>query len=443
MAMTELYRSAALAAVLAMGCGEPDSTEETQGAALPILDGAVDDATSAVVFVMPAICSGTVIAPNLVLTAQHCVAPLKEAPDAELEGCYPSVFKPPVPAGSVSVYTGNPAGGVEEQRHRVLEIVLPPYTTPVNQICGNDVAMLILEAPIAPDVVMPINPRVDIPVSAGEPYSALGFGKIDPDVPVDTKNAVRYRRDGLEAECAGDGCTSLPGYVVSSEWRGDGATCGGDSGGPAIDAAGRVIGVDSRNNGCGTYTLYGGVEPHGAWIRETAIRAAELGGYAPPLWSIGWPSDPAYSSPVGAACEAATDCPSGLCVDAICTRRCGEATPCPDGYLCGESEQCEVVEEAPAEEGEPKEGGETDAGEEDGCSVSGAWAAHNEGAGAAWTMLLAALFFMTRRSAGRARAQSSVASAAGFASGQQHSSDLVAVQQVGPGCEERVGRPFG
>ena len=254
----------------------------------------------------------------------------------------------------------------------LLKIVLPPYTTPVNQICGNDVALLILEAPIPEGVVMPMNPRVDLPVTAGEAYAAVGFGKIDPDVPVDTKNAVRYRRDGLTAECAGDGCTSLPGYVVASEWRGEGATCGGDSGGPAIDALGRVIGVDSRNNGCGTYTLYGGVEPHGAWIRETALRAAELGGYEAPLWSVGWPSDPAYSSPIGAACEQAEDCPSKLCVESICTRRCGDATPCPEGYLCGESEQCEAVEEdPPAEKEKPSEGEETEGGEEDGCAMTG------------------------------------------------------------------------
>jgi hypothetical protein len=95
--MTVSFGSVALAAVLA-ACAPEAGDRETLATRLPILDGAPDAQTSAVVFLMPAICSGTMIAPNLVLTAQHCVAPLTEAPNAELEGCYPSVFQPPVAA---------------------------------------------------------------------------------------------------------------------------------------------------------------------------------------------------------------------------------------------------------------------------------------------------------------------------------------------------------
>ncbi len=392
-----LRRMLALLVIAGAACAGDGSNDDTQPSSLSILDGAEDHLTTAVVFVMPAICTGTVIAPNLVLTAQHCVAPLDDAPDAELEGCYPSVFEAPIAAAAVSVYTGNPTGDATEDRHRVLEIVLPPYTSPANQICGNDVALLILESPISSTVVTPIVPRVDVPLAAGEGYSAVGFGKIDPDIEVDTDNAVRYRRDGLVVECVGTGCTPQPGYVVASEWRGDGATCSGDSGGPAIDAAGRVVGVDSRNNGCGTYALYGGVEPRGAWIRETAIHAAQIGGYDAPPWSTGWPTDPAYSWPIGDPCTAPSDCSSGLCVDEICTRSCNDAAPCPEGFLCSGSEVCEP-EDAPAAE-DPER---TDEPASDGCTVAG-----SSSQAAGWAALFGALMFVVRRRAAQSRSSRS------------------------------------
>ncbi len=395
--MKGLRRVFAPLLIAGAACGEDSPSDGTLASSLTILDGAQDDLTTGVVFVMPAICTGTVIAPNLVLTAQHCVAPLDDAPDAELEGCYPSVFEAPVAAAAVSVYTGNPTGDDAADRHRVLEIVLPPYTSPANQICGNDVALLILDAPISSTVATPIVPRVDVPLAAGEAYSALGFGKIDPDVEVDTDNAVRYRRDGLVVECVGTGCTPQPGYVVASEWRGDGATCSGDSGGPAIDSAGRVIGVDSRNNGCGSYSLYGGVEPRGAWIRETAIRAAGIGGYEPPPWSTGWPTDPAYSAPVGDSCAGPSDCPSGLCVEEVCTRLCNDAAPCPADFVCAASEVCEP-EAAPASE-EPEDADEP---ANDGCSLIGP-----SSMTADWAALLGALVLTVRRRTAQSRSSRS------------------------------------
>ncbi len=71
------------------------------------------------------------------------------------------------------------------------------------------------------------------------------------------------------------------------EWRGDHGICNGDSGGPAIDGDGFVIGVTSRGPmGCDN-PIYGSLLGHADWIREAGHRAALDGAYAEPDWVRG------------------------------------------------------------------------------------------------------------------------------------------------------------
>jgi hypothetical protein len=60
--------------------------------------------------------------------------------------------------------------------------------------------------------------------------------------------------------------------------------CEGDSGGPALDAEGRVVGVASRTGQNCTYAIYSAVSPWGDWIVEVATRAFSLGDYDAPEW---------------------------------------------------------------------------------------------------------------------------------------------------------------
>ena len=110
--------------------------------------------------------------------------------------------------------------------------------------------------------------------------------------------------------------------------------------------------------------MYGGVQAHADWIRETALLAAQVGDYEAPAWSTGWPTDPDYSLPIGAPCAEPADCPSALCVSDVCTRRCNEAAPCPDGFACAEDEVCEPIEQE-----EPPVLPPPDDAEDEGCSV--------------------------------------------------------------------------
>jgi V8-like Glu-specific endopeptidase len=318
------------------GCGGSPSETVTSGRQA-IIGGVLDtEHTSVFGMVMHSgggfsSCSATLIAPNLLLTARHCVSEGVVDPVICGRSALGATFAPEsVVATNAAVFAR------DVQWLRAAEVHVPSEGA---DTCGFDVALVVLGENVPAEVTVPAVPRIDRDVAAGEVYVAVGYG-------IDDLGSVGDRRvrGGLTVACEPGSC----GYGVRvSEFVGETGVCPGDSGGPALDQAGKVVGVVSRGaEDCST-PIYSTVTTWRALITEVAIHAASLGGYEAPFWVTSGVSDPpAKPAEIGEPCQVSTDCASGaacfLPVDgapSTCTKSCVTDADCGTGSGCeGEAE---------------------------------------------------------------------------------------------------------
>jgi len=235
------------------------------------------------------VCTGTLIAPNLVVTARSCVADSSTGDEAI--DCETSTFGAPYDPATIVLSWASNASESSGGDTVVKKVRVPEGSS----ICGNDIALLIL--PSVTDIA-PIWPRLDPPPQQGEGFTAVGFGARyveevgDGGTPSPTwlRNAATDLTVGCVGPCQGSRATE-------TEWIGNARLCEGDAGGPALDLLKHLIGVASRS---GEYCIGGLYTSVSAWmpfIVEAAIDAAEVGGYDAPVWTQalpdgGTPPDP-------------------------------------------------------------------------------------------------------------------------------------------------------
>ncbi len=210
------------------------------------------------------LCTGSLIAPNLVVTAMHCVARIERG------GCN-ARFGPRLDPSEFSITTE-----ADVSRAEVFYAVRSIHGGASHSQCGGDLALLILDSNIPAAEASPLFPDLRTPPEKGEAFVAAGYGLDAPE-----------GQFGVRRESTGEVlCTGIECGVHSSEWWSNTTdTCLGDSGGPAIGEGNRLIGLVSRGNGpCGG-SIYTGLTPHSGAIKDVAEQAAELGDYPAPAWS--------------------------------------------------------------------------------------------------------------------------------------------------------------
>ncbi len=304
----------------------------------PIINGTPDTSTAhkAVVYLQidvgggwAAACTGTMITPQVVLTAAHCVCQSNSTSQYA--------------ANRFDVFFGNSDSSFTASRS-VSEVLRHPnydydwyYGAP-----RNDIALLRLSSN-APSSITPI-PHLPVGLALtsadqGTNVDFVGYGQ-DEYGNTGTKEHVF---NAIAKVCtSGNGCNFGDGGLAAPQTMctdmSPGGPCQGDSGGPAtLFRSGQeyVVGVTSYGDqGCDYYGCSTKVDYFDSWINDF------VGGVN------------------GSSCTSAGQCDSGRCVDGICcdsacTGICqacnvaghlGSCTAVPNGTSCADSDPCDGTE---------------------------------------------------------------------------------------------------
>ncbi len=312
------------------GCGDASPTEATREKASAIVFGERSPSPSgddAVLLLRTEaagtelLCTATLIAANLVVTARHCVS--YSIPGSFLCTVEGELVDDPsragtlwghFPAESLEFYGGEYPDAMPRARGQTTLSTFSPTDRP-------------LDLPVAPL-------RLTSTTRKGEPLTLIGYGVDESGNPDwhtrPRRKTLHHRIDDLGPDSIDEGVTTVKPRTIVLNGP---SACPGDSGGPAFsEITGGLVGVDSLGRGslCTSPTIvhyYTHVPPFRVLIDEAFAAAKARPRPEKPLLGIDEP------------CQDGFACETGICIRGSdrtmrCASACGEVMNCPGGYEC-------------------------------------------------------------------------------------------------------------
>lgn len=262
-----------------------------------------------------ALCSGALLAPNLVATARHCVAAI---PASGIVTCPDTKFGAVTAASNIVVSTGADLRNASAPTVTAKKVIVPSGADQTS-VCGNDIALLILSQNISlPAYVTPVlNPPMSDHTVYSPTVTAIGYGITSATDMSGTSAGTRRIRQNVALTCI-PGDSTFPNCardydMTAAEFASGNGTCEGDSGSDAYEQdnfnAGRWVGfgVLSRGGDSGSTCLGGIYTRFDAWsalIIDAATQAATAGGYDVPGWAMPGGNSDASTGAGGATMDA-------------------------------------------------------------------------------------------------------------------------------------------
>ncbi len=260
-------------------------------------------------------CSGALVAPDIVLTARHCVALV--APDAQCPAARAQIVGEREPS-SVRVLVGDELA-IAEERARGRVVVAPPGDV----LCGADIALVLLDTTI--DDIRPLSVRAT-GAAKGDHLRTVAFGRL--------AGAMQLQK------LVSDHVPVLDATAAELEIA---EACGRGAGGPAIDeTTGEIVGVASRSvgsscDGAGSPDAYTRADAFFSIIAQALAQASVVGAASGQKKAKTGPID------LGAGCGRAGDCAAGVCIEEpaqqYCSRTCDPQDRCPAHFRCKKTTQ--------------------------------------------------------------------------------------------------------